>query len=115
VIWRRHFPPDRISRFCAESWSIKPGERAELAVHLSTGCRRCWSAVTDLAPGSVGVSCDPVAEALYHVTMPQSRAVLMADHLAAVDDVRRRPFGFAFLLVEEALALACDAMLPAKS
>jgi len=47
------------------------------------------------------------------VSTPQSRAVLMADHLAAVDAVRRRPFGFAFLLVEEAHSLACDGKTPA--
>ena len=112
MYWRRHFPLDRISGFCAESWSIKPEQRSELALHLSTGCRRCWSAVADLAPGSVGLSCDPVAEALNHVCTPQSRAVLMADHLAAVDDVRRRPFGFAFLVVEEAFLLAWDGETP---
>jgi len=113
VIWRRHFPPDRISRFCAESWSIKPEARSELALHLSTGCRRCWSAVSEVAPGSVELSsCDPVAAALYRVSTPQGWAVLMADHLAAVDDVRRRPFGFAFLLVEEAFLLACEGKTP---
>jgi len=112
LIWRRHFPLDRISRFCAESWSVKPGERAELTLHLSTGCRRCWSAVAELAPGSVGTSCDPVAEALYHVTMPQSRAVLMADHLAAVEAVRRRPFGFAFVFMAEAFLIAWDGKTP---
>jgi hypothetical protein len=112
VFFRRHFPLDRISRFCAESWSIKPGERVELAHHLSSGCRRCWSAVGDLAPVSPEPSCDPVAQALYRLTTPRSRAALSADHSAVVDEARLRPFGFAFLLVEEAFLLARERQTP---
>ena len=61
---RGHFPLDRVPRFGAEPSSIAGEERAELADHLSTGCRRCWSAVSALTPGSVRISCDPMANAL---------------------------------------------------
>lgn len=109
----RHFRVDRISRFCAEPSSINAEKRSELARHLSTHCRRCWAAVDDVAPASVAHSRDPVAEALYHLSTPQSRAPLTADHRATVEDVRRRPFGFAFLLVEEARLLSWHGKTPA--
>ena len=108
----RHFPRGRISRFGADPWSSNPAERAELVHHLSTDCRRCWSAAEDLEPGSVRRSCDPVAQALYRLSTPQSQALLTADHLAAVEGMRQRPFGFAFLLLEEAFSLAWAGQTP---
>ena len=102
---RKHLSNERISRLCA-SGSIGRGERLKIARHLSTGCERCLSAVSALAPGSEQISTDPLVEALSRLSRPKSHAMLSADHLAAIAEVRQRPFGFALLLVEEANALA---------
>lgn len=113
-MFRKHFPVDWISRFRVHPSSISDEERSQLARHLSTDCPRCWSAVADLAPGSEQISSDPMAEALNHVSTPKGYAVLGADHLAANAEVCERPFGFAFLLVEEAHALgqSCETPQP---
>lgn len=103
---RGHFTPDRISRYFDLPVSLEPGERLELICHLSASCERCWSAVPDLGPGSRQICSDPLVEALWHVGTPSSRALLGADHLTAIAEVRQRPFGFAFLLLEEASSLA---------
>lgn len=68
-----------------------------LALHLALGCPTCWRAAEQARPHPR----DPVATGLVRLARPDSWLALGDDHLAAMRTVRQRPFGFAYVVVEE--------------
>jgi len=69
-----------------------------LALHLALDCPQCWRAAEQARPAPR----DPVAGALLRLARPGTWPGLRHDYLHALRTARRRPFGFARLVIEEA-------------
>ena len=98
-----HFTLEWLRDRCADPRRLSEEEWLDFAVHLARSCRRCWSVVEQLPAGAIKRSSDPLVESLYHLRSPGSWITLSSDLFAAVTGARVRPYGFAFVLLEEAL------------
>ena len=105
---RGHFALEWLRERCADSRRLSEEEWLDFSGHLARGCRRCWSVVEKLPAAAIKRSSDPLVESLYHLRSPGSWITLSSDLFAAVTGARARPYGFAFVLLEEALELAFD-------
>ena len=115
-----HFSLEWLRARCADPRRFGEEEWFDFAGHLARGCRRCWSVVGQLPaaaspwgdrggePAAIKRSSDPLVESLYHLRSPGSWITLSSDLFEAVTGARVRPFGFVFVLLEEALELAFD-------
>lgn len=103
--WRRFGPGGHLSCEQIRSASLRSLPRRavvargmrRLALHLALDCPACWQAAEKARPAPR----DAVANALLRLAQPRSWLSLWHDHLLAARTVRRRPFGFAYLVVEE--------------
>lgn len=82
------------------------GELLRLARHLSEHCETCWQTVDQLISSPLRPYLhDPFTDAVVRLTNPRGGEVsLTEDHRQALREVRDRPYGFAYVVFDEAMA-----------
>jgi hypothetical protein len=102
-----HLTPREVKALLEPHEDARGNRRVAAAAFLAEGCRACWTAVESGAPTEVTpASPSPIREAMVRIVSPGSWPAISADHLDAVLESRRRPFGFVFLVAEEAALAA---------
>lgn len=97
---------DELTALVVDACPAGEPRRREIAVHLVTGCDRCWTAVQGLRKMAARrPSRDPIAEALARLARPARWPELPAHHFFALKNVRS-PWGFIDLVLTEASLLA---------
>jgi hypothetical protein len=102
-----HLTPEAIEAILDPQDAPTADRRLAATVFLAEGCPECWKALERMRPRMDDqiASLSPIREALIRIVSSGTWPVLSADHFEAVLEVKRRPFGFVFLVAEEAAML----------